>query len=106
MEEKEVKLSDRLTVTVRSLDGYESMIADEYLGGSKSQIRMLKTYAVAQIRKFNDEVVAPLGGEANFKALAKRLTLQELDALLEDMLPISSAAAAAEDELKNGLTAQ
>jgi hypothetical protein len=85
-----IALSERISVEVGVLDGDETDSADIIIanrsGGADKDgnfpvlafgILQPKVYAVCSIRKINGEAVTPLANEAQYRGVAKKLTMAE-----------------------------
>lgn len=106
-----LKLSDTTSVDVGVLDGDEADSADLIVasrsGGLDDKGNMpimayavlgSKIYGVCSIRRLNGEEVRPLANEAEYRKVAKRLTIAEIKALGEWARPHYSPSVA---ETKN-----
>jgi hypothetical protein len=110
-EPTELRLSNRITVSVAELDGYESMRADKVLadllgnvipGGNIPVMAMallqMKVYAICSIRKVEGESVDGLKNMAEHASIASKLNPQEMNALQAWAQPRYQPT---EDESKN-----
>jgi hypothetical protein len=104
-------LSDKTTVTIAELDGYESDRADLVLskligtvdpraGMPVMQMALLqmKVYALCSVRSINGATVSPLENGLEYAKAAKSLTIGERNKLQEWAQPLYAPA---EDEIKN-----
>ena len=102
-EPQTLKLSERVTVEVAELDGFESDRADlivaKIISGNSmgangatnapfvpiTEMMLLsgKVYALCSVRKLNDEPVDPLQNIAEYVGVARRLSLGERNVLSE-----------------------
>jgi hypothetical protein len=94
----EIKLSDRVTVSLVELNGLQTMNADRAAGQNFTQIPTYR--ALYAIRKFNGQDVEPAKNDAQLKKLAGKLRGRELDKLVTEFL--RNFADLSEVDLKNG----
>lgn len=110
-EKQTLVLSDRVTVEVGELDGYEEDLADSRLaevvsiGGdpkrmekpeeqsslmAKMMLSTAKVFSICSIRKVNDNLVFPLKNAGMYASTAKMLKISEKRTLTEWGAPIYS----------------
>lgn len=112
METQTLKLSDRMTVEWRDIDGWESTNADAIagylMGNAKPTPAMLalvttKVNVVCGIRSINGTAVNPLDGDTAYRGVAQQLARTEIDKLYE-LTGEQSSAPKEPEALKNSST--
>lgn len=104
-EEVEVKLSDKITVTIAPLTAFESIQADEISGGGElNEAKSNKVYSICSIRTLNGDKVNPLRNRLEFAAVAQKLNMGELMRLIMEVS--KQTASTFDDDLKNELAAR
>lgn len=92
-------LGGGMTAEIRPLNYAESLIADEYMGNSYTNVRATKVYALCSVRKLNGKQVLPLANETEFKALGQQLSLSQGGELVQHFSQMANTPVG--EELKN-----
>lgn len=78
-----VKLARGRIGTVKMLNGFEQLAADDYCGPSANGSRIVRTYGICILRKIDDVGVAPLSHPLQFETVSRQLRSRDTQILAQ-----------------------